>query len=215
MREEGLHVRTKKTKKYSSYAGEIDEAPDNLFLYADGTHDFSADTPNEAWVTDITEFSLPDDTRKVYLSPIIDLFDTKPVAWSISLHPNAELANSSLEAACATLTKEEHPWCHSDRGCHYRWPRWKQICKEHGIIRSMSRKSCSPDNAAGEGFFGRLKNEFFYGRDWHGVTAEEFIKQLDEWMRFYSECRLKAFRENGKIIYDTIDNRRCRLGFAV
>ena len=78
----------------------------------------------------------------------------------------------------------------------------------------MSRKGCSPDNAACEGFFGRLKNEFFHGRDWKGVTAEEFMEALDGWIRFYSKGRLKAFRENGKVMYDTIDSRRARLGWA-
>ena len=215
MREDGLRVRTKKSRRYSSYAGELDAAPDNLPLLGDGTHDFHADAPNEKWVTDITEFRLPDDTRKVYLSPVVDLYDTKPVAWSISLRPDAELANSSLRAACATLAPGERPWCHSDRGCHYRWPGWKRICEENGIVRSMSRKGCSPDNAAGEGFFGRLKNEFFHGRDWHGVTAEEFMALLDGWMRFYSEGRLKLFvGEDGRKYYDTIDNRRRRLGLA-
>ena len=214
MNEEGLRVRAKRRRRYSSYAGELDEAPANLPLREDGTHDFRADAPNEKWVTDITEFRLPDDARKVYLSPIVDLYDTKPVAWSISLRPDAELANSSLEKACARLRPGESPWCHSDRGCHYRWPGWKAICERHGITRSMSRKGHSPDNAAGEGFFGRLKNEFFYGRDWHGVTAEQFVALLDEWMRFYSERRLKEFTIDGRRTYDTIDGHRRRLGLA-
>ena len=216
MRERDLRpVYLRKPKKYSSYAGELDEAPANLPLNADGTHDFRADAPNEKWVTDITEFRLPDDPRKVYLSPVVDLFDTKPVAWSIGLRPDAGLANSSLEAACATLAPGERPFCHSDRGCHYRWPGWKRICGENGIVRSMSRKGRSPDNAACEGFFGRLKNEFFHGRDWRGVSAEEFVARLDSWMRFYSEGRLKLFVEpDGRKVYDTIDNHRRRLGLA-
>ena len=79
----------------------------------------------------------------------------------------------------------------------------------------MSRKGRSPDNAAAEGFFGRLKNEFFYGRDWRGVRAEEFIARLDAWMHFYSEGRLKLFVEaDGRKVYDTIDNHRRRLGLA-
>ena len=216
MRERGLRpVYLRRPRRYSSYAGELDEAPANLPLREDGTHDFHADAPNEGWVTDITEFRLPDDPRKVYLSPVVDLFDGKPVAWSIGLRPDAGLANSSLEAACATLAPGERPFCHSDRGCHYRWPGWKRICEENGVVRSMSRKGRSPDNAACEGFFGRLKNEFFHGRDWRGVSAEEFMGRLDSWMRFYSEGRLKLFVEpDGRKVYDTIDNHRRRLGLA-
>lgn len=215
MRERGLAVRyAKRARRYSSYAGEPDARPANLPLRPDGTHDFHAGAPNEKWVTDITEFKLPGDSRKAYLSPVIDLFDGKPVGWSISPSPDASLANTSLEKACAQLGPGEHPMCHSDGGCHYRWPGWKAICEENGITRSMSRKGASPDNAACEGFFGNLKNEFFYGRDWSGVTYEEFASLLDWWMRRYSAWRLKAFHEDGRTVYDTIDGRRRRLGYA-
>ncbi len=108
----------------------------------------------------------------------------------------------------------ERPFCHTDGGVHYFWPGWAAICEEHGVARSMSRKGCSPDNAACEGFFGILKNEFFYGCDWRGVSYEEFAGRLDAWMRRYSTDRIKYFREDGKTVYDTIDNRRKRLGFA-
>ena len=216
MRERRLIViYKKKSKSYSSYAGEPDKGAPNLPYDArTGKHDFHADSPNEKWVTDITEFKLPDDKGKVYLSPVIDLYDGKPIGWSISKHPDSKLAESSLKLACGHLREGEHPICHSDRGIHYRTASWKAICEANGVIRSMSRKGCSPDNAACEGFFGRLKNEFFHGRDWKGVTAEEFMEALDGWMRFYSKGRLKAFRENGKVVYDTIDSRRARLGWV-
>ena len=183
-------------------------------MRADGTHDFSAGRPNEAWVSDVTEFRLPDDGRKVYLSPVVDLFDGKPVGWAVGTSPDARLTESSLEMACATLGEGEAPVAHTDRGCHYRWPGWKAICGRHGLARSMSRKGTSPDNAACEGFFGNLKNEFFHGRDWSGWTAEAFMELLDGWMAAYSTVRLKAFREGGRTVYDTIDNRRRRLGLA-
>ena len=213
MREDGLMVRRKGGKRYSSYAGEPSEAPGNLPLNGDGTHDFRAGAPNEKWVSDITEFKLPD-APKVYLSPVIDLFDGKPVGWAMSCRPDAELANSSLLMACSQLRRGERPFCHTDRGIQYFWEGWAKICEEHGVARSMSRKGHSPDNAACEGFFGNLKNEFFYGRDWRGVTQQEFIGMLDRWLRRYSTHRIKYFREDGKTVYDTIDNRRRRLGLA-
>ena len=105
--------------------------------------------------------------------------------------PNAALANGSLENACGTLSPGQRPVCHSDRGCHYRWPGWIGICEGNGLTRSMSRKGCSPDNSACEGFFGRLKNEFFYHRDWSGVAVESFMELLDGYIRFYNERRKK------------------------
>ena len=214
MAEENLRVRRKREKRYSSYAGEAGERPENMPLREDGTHDFGAEKPNQKWVSDITEFRLPDDPRRAYLSPVLDLFDGKPVGWAISPHPDAALANGSLLAAGAQKRPWEHPFCHTDGGIHYFWPKWAEICEEHGVARSMSRKGCSPDNAACEGFFGILKNEFFYGRDWRGVTYEEFAARLDAWMRRCSTDRIKYFKEDGKTVYDTIDNRRKRLGFT-
>lgn len=217
MHKQGLEVvyRHRNRKHYSSYSGEIDTAAPNLLLRADGTHDFRPKRPNTVWTSDITEFRLPGDAGKIYLSPLLDLYDGRPVAWSISPRPDAELANSSLEAACATLAPGEHPLVHTDRGCHYRWPGWKAICSTYNLTRSMSRKGTSPDNAAMEGFFGTVKNEFFYGRDWRGWDRESFSTLLNTWLSRYSSTRLKSFREGNQTVYDTIDGRRRRLGFAV
>ena len=152
MREEGLSVAyAKRRARYSSYKGEISDAPDNL-----ANRHFRAAAPNELRLTDITEFGLPG--GKACLSPILDCFDGGLPAWSIGTGPNVELANGSLEAACGTLREGQRPVSHSDRGCHYRWPGWIAICDENHLIRSMSKKGCSPDSSATEGFFGRLKD---------------------------------------------------------
>ena len=191
MSEEGLVARAAKRKRrYSSYEGEVSEAPPNLLRDDRGKHHFRAVGPNEKWVTDVTEFRIP--AGKVYLSPVVDCFDGMPLSWSISTSPDAEMANSSLLGACAWLNDGDHPLVHNDRGCHYRWPGWIRICDEYGLVRSMSRKGCSPDNARCEGFFGRLKIEFFYGCDWSGVTIEEFIAMLDAYLRWYRDIRIKS-----------------------
>lgn len=185
MAEEGCVVPyAKKRRRYSSYKGEIGDAPDNIV-----DRNFHASAPNELWLTDVTQLSIP--AGKVYLSPIIDAFDGMPVSWTIRESPNAEMANTMLEDACRRLADGEAPVIHSDRGCHYRWPEWLRICRENGLVRSMSRKGCSPDNSAMEGFFGRLKNEFFYGRDWDGVSISEFTSMLDGYMRYYRDVRIK------------------------
>ena len=161
--------------RYSSYQGEISKAPKNLVA-----RNFHAVNANQLWVTDITEMSIP--AGKVYLSPIIDCYDGMPVAWTIGTSPNARLTNTMLQQACTTLQPGQTPTIHSDRGCHYRWPEWIRICREHGITRSMSAKGCSADNAAAEGFFGRLKQEFYHRRDFTGTTTDRFMAALDEYL---------------------------------
>ena len=105
------------------------------------------------------------------------------------------LANSSLLKACAARPAGARTTIHSDRGGHYRWPEWIGICEENGLVRSMSAKGCSPDNSACEGFFGRLKNEFFRYRDWEGVTAEEFMGRLEAYLVYYRDGRIKKSLE--------------------
>ena len=191
MRDEGLVAcAARKKRRYSSYGGEISEAPENLLRDERGRHRFHADKPNELWITDVTEFRIP--AGKAYLSPIVDCSGGMPLSWSISTSPDAEMANSSLLGACKRLGEGDHPKIRSDRGCHYRWPGWIRICDENGLVRSMSRKGCSPDNARCEGFFGRLKIEFFHGCDWAGVTLEEFMDMLDAYLRWYRDVRIKG-----------------------
>ncbi|MDR6434298.1 transposase InsO family protein [Brucella pseudogrignonensis] len=185
MKQENLIVATPKRRRYRSYLGEISPAPENLI-----NRDFQASAPNEKWLTDITEFHIP--AGKVYLSPIIDCFDGLVISWSIGTRPDAELVNMMLDAAIETVTDaDKRPIVHSDRGVHYRWPRWLSRISDAKLVRSMSRKACSPDNAACEGFFGRLKTELFYPRDWKTTTLEQFIKEVDDYIRWYNEKRIK------------------------
>ncbi len=184
MKEERLLIKKVRIRKYCSYAGEISEAVPNLLK-----RNFKASLPNQKWLTDITEFHIP--AGKVYLSPIIDCFDGLPVAWTIGTSPSAELVNTMLDIAIENLPEGAHPIIHSDRGAHYRWPGWIKRMDDAGLIRSMSKKGCSPDNAACEGFFGRLKNEMFYNHSWLHVSIKEFIDILDTYIRWYSTGRIK------------------------
>lgn len=185
MKEECLIAATSKRRRYGSYMGDISPAPDNVL-----NRDFSASAPNEKWLTDITEFQIP--AGKVYLSPVIDCFDGMVVSWSIGTSPNAELVNTMLDAAIDKVTASgNRPVVHSDRGGHYRWPGWLSRIAEAKLVRSMSRKGCSPDNAACEGFFGRLKIEMFFSRSWLSTTIEEFVAALDAYIHWYNEARIK------------------------
>ncbi len=137
----------------------------------------------------LTEFNI--NNTKVYLSPLVDCFDGYISNWTIGLSPNAQLVNTMLKDYINTLNEDERPIVHSDRGSHYRWPEWIEIMDDSGLIRSMSKKGCSPDNSACEGFFGRLKNEFFYNRKWNNTTAQDFMKQLNDYIIWYNEKRIK------------------------
>jgi transposase InsO family protein len=186
MRQEGLVAATAKRRRYGSYLGEISPAPENLI-----DRDFRAAAPNEKWLTDITEFQIP--AGKVYLSPLIDCFDGLVVSWTIGTRPDADLVNTMLDAAIETVgNSTNRPVVHSDRGAHYRWPGWLSRMRDAKLVRSMSRKGCSPDNAACEGFFGRLKIELFYPRDWQATTVEQFIEVVDAYTRWYNAKRIKV-----------------------
>ena len=185
MKQECLVVAANKRRRYGSYLGEISPAPENLI-----NRNFQAGDPNEKWLTDITEFQIP--AGKVYLSPMIDCFDGLVVSWTIGTRPDSDLVNTMLDAAIETVASSKNrPVIHSDRGAHYRWPGWLQRVHNAKLIRSMSRKGCSPDNAACEGFFGRLKTELFYPRNWQDVSVDQFIQTVDAYIRWYNEKRIK------------------------
>lgn len=194
MKDEGIKVINHKKKKYSSYLGEISPEVDNLL-----NRNFHADKPNQKWLTDITEFHIP--AGKVYLSPVIDCYEGFIVSWTASTSPNARLTNGMINKAIKSLKDDEHPIVHNDRGSHYRWPDWIRILEERGLTRSMSKKGCSPDNSACEGFFGRIKNEFFYNRDWNDISINNFIHLLNKYLDWYNYKRTKRSL-NGLVPYD-------------
>lgn len=184
MAEERLIVRTPRRRRFSAYAGDPTPAVPNLL-----NRDFHASAPNTKWLTDLTEIHIP--AGKVYVSPIVDCFDGLVVAWNIGTSPDANLVNTMLDHAVQTLQPGEQPVIHTDRGSHYRWPGWIRRVDNAKLTRSMSKKGCSPDNAACEGFFGRLKTELIYPRSWQDVTLEDFMTHIDAYIRWYNEHRLK------------------------
>lgn len=151
MKQEALVITKPKRRRYSSYLGELSPAPETII-----NRDFHATAPNEKWLTDITEFHIR--AGKVYLSPIIDCFAGLVISWATGSKPDADLVNTG--ARCGDREKRGQR-----RAAHYRWPGWLESVSEAKLVRSMSRKARSQDNAACEGFFGRLKTEFFYPRD--------------------------------------------------
>jgi putative transposase len=184
MVEVGLEVRLKRRGKFNSYLGKISPPAPNILK-----QDFSAAKPNEKWLTDITEFRIP--SGKVYLSPIVDCFDGLIVSWTVGTNPDSNLVNRMLDSAIEKLPPNSETVIHSDRGAHYRWPGWLSRIQKSELKRSMSRKGCTPDNAACEGFFGRLKNEMYYHRKWQNVSQQHFMQELDDYINWYNTKRLK------------------------
>lgn len=151
--------------------------------------DLRADAPNKLWLTDITESGL--DAGKACLSLVPGCFDGKPVSWSVGMRPSGEPADPGVRDTCGTLSEGERPVCHSDRGGRLRWPGWIEVCAGRGLVHSMSKKGCSPDNSACKGLFDRINNEFSCYRDWSGVPVGEFMERLGGYLRYYNEDRLK------------------------
>lgn len=184
MNELDVHPMTPKRRRYSSYMGEISPAAPNLL-----ERDFHTVVPGVKLLTDITEFRLAD--GKLYLSPVVDCYDGKVLTYTMGEHPDAALVNTMLEQLRAVLPEGARPIIHSDQGCHYQWPGWLRRMREYGWTRSMSRKGCSPDNSACEGFFGRLKNEMFHNHDHSRTTVEQFKPLLAGYIRWYNTTRVK------------------------
>lgn len=194
MREEGLVARKaaqmRRRARYRSYRGELAERPANVPLRGDGTHDFHAAAPGLLVVTDVTEFRL--DGYRAYLSPAIDCFDGWPICWRVSVHADSDLMVGMLRDLVGIVgpTEERPLTVHTDGGAVYMGREWREACGP-GVVRSMSRRARSPDNARAEGFFGTLKCDFFEGRDWTGVPFDEFSRLLGEYIEWYRDGKLK------------------------
>lgn len=144
--------------------------------------------PNQKWLTDITEMAIP--AGKIYVSVIVDCYDGLIVAREAGSRPDAALANLTFDKAIKTL-KGERPVLHSDRGCQYRWPGWLERISGNSASTFHAKKGCSPDNAACEGFWGRMKNECFYGRSFADYSIEQFIAYRYQYIDWYNNKRVK------------------------
>lgn len=184
MAEDGLTAHVPKRRGYGSYEGETTPAPGNLV-----NRDFTAEMPNEKWPADITEIKARD--GKVYLSPPVDCYDGKIVTYTAGSGPDAGLADRMLVKAAETLPEGAHPLMHSDRGCHCRWPGWLALMDRYGLTRSTGAKGCSPDDAAVEGFFGRMRTESVYPGHWGERTCDEVLVLIDDCIRWYDHGRIK------------------------
>ena len=173
---------TVRPKKFKSYRGNVGKLARNEL-----SRNFKASRPNEKWVTDITEFKVGD--QKVYLSPVIDLFNQEVTEYTLSTAPRLELVTRMLRNALSRLGEDCKPILHSDQGWHYQNPLTQRILKDADVKQSMSRKGNCLDNAVAENFFALLKTEMFNGKKFKDTA--DLMNKIDEYIDYYNNVRIK------------------------
>lgn len=181
MKEEGLTSNVR-MKKYRSYRGDVGKiAPDLL------RRDFRASKPAQKWVTDVTEFSLHG--HKLYLSPILDLFNGEIVSYTLSERPVLQSVLDMLKTALSTLPKDSNLIFHSDQGWQYQHKTFQKLLKDKNVQQSMSRKGNCLDNSVMESFFAVLKSELLYLQSFDSL--EHFKSELIQYIHYYNNDRIK------------------------
>ena len=181
MKSLGLKGKQRKNDRYHSYKGKVGKVADNIL-----NRDFYAEKPFEKLTTDVTQFKVGDE--KVYLSPVMDLYNREIISYSISTSPNLEQVKEMLAGLFNKLPDGAAPVFHSDQGWQYQHETYQRLLKKHNIIQSMSRKGNCMDNGAMENFFGRLKVEMFYGENFESVNT--FIEELENYIDYYNNHRI-------------------------
>ncbi|MDD7456973.1 MAG: IS3 family transposase [Clostridia bacterium] len=177
-----LNIQGKQRKsKYRSYRGEVGKIAPNIL-----NREFVADMPYTKLTTDVTDFNVCNE--KVYLSPVLDMYNNEILCYSISKSPNFWQTREMLQGLFKRLPRSTRPILHSDQGWQYQMKEFQRLLREHNIKQSMSRKGNCLDNSVMENFFGRLKVEMFYGEKFESVNA--FIDKLEEYIYYYNNERI-------------------------
>lgn len=169
-------------KKYRSYKGDVGRAAPNILQ-----RQFDAQEANQKWVTDVTEFKVAGE--KLYLSPVMDLYNGEIIAFETSRRPVFEMVGNMLKKAFAKLGVKDKLILHSDQGWQYRMPTYQRLLEQNQVEQSMSRKGNCLDNAAMESFFAVLKTEYFYLNKF--TTVEELQDGLVAYIQYYNHDRIK------------------------
>lgn len=172
----------RRRRKYNSYKGCIGTVADNII-----DRDFTTNRPLQKCATDVTQFAVDD--RKLYLSPVLDMFNGEILHYSISTSPNMAMVEEMLSGLYLKAPEVKGMILHSDQGWQYQQPLYRKSLEEHGIIQSMSRKGNCLDNAMMENFFGLLKNELFYRKKY--TSIEELSEDLNKYISYYNNERIK------------------------
>lgn len=184
-----------KKKKYCSYKGEVGNKAPNVIK-----RHFNLGEPYSVFGTDVTQFKIGED--KLYLSPIIDFHTREIVAYDISIHPNMlQIKRMMYQLEDKYGEHLKGVILHSDQGWQY-FQKWYQdfLC-DHGMIQSMSRKGNCLDNSPTENFFGRLKEEVFYGQEWRYENVEQLREAIHKWIKYYNEERIVSVLKTSPLKY--------------
>ena len=170
-------------KKYKSYKGENGKIAPNIL-----ERKFRAEAPNQKWATDITEFNVLG--NKLYLSPIIDLFNQEIISYELTERPVFNQVVMMLKKAFKKIPNNTNLMLHSDQGWQYQMSQYQHLLKEKGIVQSMSRKGNCLDNAIIENFFGTLKSEMFYTQKFKSI--QHLKKEINKYITYYNNVRIKS-----------------------
>ncbi len=190
------HIRAVPRKtKYNSYRGEAGSKAPNVIQ-----RHFDVGEPYKVFGTDVTQFRIGED--RLYLSPIIDFHTREIVAYDISIHPNMrQIMNMMYQLKNKYGEHLKGSIIHSDQGWQYQQKWFQDFIQDNGMIQSMSRKGNCLDNSPTENFFGRLKEEVFYGQEWRYENIEQLREAIHKWIKYYNEERIVVALKNSPIKY--------------
>ncbi len=172
-------------EKYHSYKGKVGKIADNII-----NRDFGTTASLQKWTTDVSQFNFS--WGKCYLSPILDMHSNEIIAYDLALSPNMEQIKRMLNRVFEKFPKIEGLIFHSDQGWQYQHLYYRTMLEQHGIVQSMSRKGNCYDNCIMETFFGRLKNEMYYGCEKEYANFESFAVAMEKYIDYYNNKRIQA-----------------------
>ena len=181
-----LQAKIRQKRKYSSHKGDVGKKAENLIQ-----RQFEASRPMEKCYTDVTEFAIPASAQKLYLSPVLDGFNSEIISYNLSTSPNLVQMKAMLEQAF-TENHYENTILHSDQGWQYQHDSYHRFLESKGIQPSMSRKGNSPDNGMMESFFGILKSEMFYGYEKSFESLNQLEQAIVDYIDYYNNKRIKV-----------------------
>ena len=201
MRENELFGKQPK-HKYHSYKGDDGEYKENLLLdkivdeqtsVVTMERNFTTTAPNQKWTTDVSMFKIS--AGKLYLSPIMDMFDHSIISYDISITADFNQTKQMIDSAFNQFDDLSGLIFHSDQGWQYQMKPYKKWLKDKGILQSFSRKGNCMDNSLMENFFGIMKNEMFYGEEATFETLDDLKAAMEEYIRYYNEERISLKRK--------------------